>query len=125
MSTSVHYVFETWRQSDTCKWNAHSLRRSGSRLVYGPCTLAYTRAIRRKAACYLNGMVTNSATLPATRAKGVKSLVVLVCWMVWCERNRRTFEGMERTVGPSGSRPAFHRVVFLFPEPGPGVFWVT
>jgi hypothetical protein len=40
-----------------------------------------------------------SVTLPAARVKGVKSLVVLVCWMVWCERNRRIFDGVERSVG--------------------------
>jgi hypothetical protein len=30
------------------------------------------------------------------KAKGAKSRTVLVCWMLWCERNRRIFEGVER-----------------------------
>jgi hypothetical protein len=37
-----------------------------------------------------------SGALPAARAKGAKSLIVLVCWMIWCERNRRIFDGVKR-----------------------------
>jgi hypothetical protein len=37
-----------------------------------------------------------SGALPAAKAKGAKSLIVLVCWMLWCERNRRIFDGVER-----------------------------
>jgi hypothetical protein len=33
--------------------------------------------------------------LPSRSAKRVKSLIVLVCWTVWCERNRRIFDGVE------------------------------
>jgi predicted alpha/beta hydrolase len=40
-----------------------------------------------------------AATLLAGSAKGVKSLIVLVYWTVWCKHNRRIFDGMERTVG--------------------------
>jgi hypothetical protein len=37
-----------------------------------------------------------SGSLPTEKAKGAKSRTVLVCWMLWCERNRRIFEGVER-----------------------------
>jgi hypothetical protein len=40
-----------------------------------------------------------SAALPVTRAKGIKSLTILVCWWLWCEWNRRIFDDVERSVG--------------------------
>jgi hypothetical protein len=58
-----------------------------------------------------------SGVLPAGSAKGAKSLIVLACWTVWCKRNRRIFNGVERTVGQvvaiiqSEARQWIHRVV--------------
>jgi hypothetical protein len=39
---------------------------------------------------------TLSGALPEAKAKGAKSLILLLCWILWCERNRRIFEGIER-----------------------------
>jgi hypothetical protein len=47
-----------------------------------------------------NGMVNwygdLSGALLAATAKGAKSLIVLIGWMIWCERNRRIFDGFKR-----------------------------
>jgi hypothetical protein len=40
-----------------------------------------------------------SGALPAPKAKGVKSLIILVCWTVWREHNRRIFDRVERNAG--------------------------
>jgi hypothetical protein len=37
-----------------------------------------------------------SAVRPASTAKGIRSLVILVCWSVWCECNMRIFQKVER-----------------------------
>jgi hypothetical protein len=39
-----------------------------------------------------------SVARPASRAKGIRSLVILVCWSVWCERNKRIFQKAERNI---------------------------
>jgi hypothetical protein len=33
----------------------------------------------------------------ADKAKGIKSLIILVCWTIWYERNSKNFEGKEKT----------------------------
>jgi hypothetical protein len=40
-----------------------------------------------------------SGALPQTRSKRAKSLIILVCWMVWCERNKRIFDRVDRDWG--------------------------
>jgi hypothetical protein len=37
-----------------------------------------------------------SGALPEVKAKGAKSLILLVYWMLWCKRNRRILYGTER-----------------------------
>jgi hypothetical protein len=37
-----------------------------------------------------------AGALPEAKEKGAKSLIVLVCWMLLCEHNRRIFYGIER-----------------------------
>jgi hypothetical protein len=39
-----------------------------------------------------------SVARPASAAKGIRSLVTLDCWSVWCERNTRIFQKGERNV---------------------------
>jgi hypothetical protein len=36
---------------------------------------------------------------PRKKCKGAKSLIILVCWMVWCERNRQNFYKVEKDWG--------------------------
>jgi hypothetical protein len=38
-----------------------------------------------------------SGASPEAKAKGAKSVTLLVCWTLWCERNRRIFDGIERS----------------------------
>jgi hypothetical protein len=42
-------------------------------------------------ASWFNGLSRNAAN-----AKGLKSLIILVCWTIWHERNSRIFEGKEK-----------------------------
>ena len=40
---------------------------------------------------------TAMSNAPSTRRKGLRSLIILVCWEVWKERNSRVFEHTEST----------------------------
>jgi hypothetical protein len=40
-----------------------------------------------------------SRAWPQAMGRGAKSLVILVCWAMWCERNRRIFDGIEKDWG--------------------------
>jgi hypothetical protein len=46
---------------------------------------------------WYNGLSGPSLSLSSAKVKGVCSLTILVCWTVWHERNRRVFEGQDRT----------------------------
>jgi hypothetical protein len=39
-----------------------------------------------------------SGEMSSVKARGVKSLVTMVCWIIWCERNARIFNGKERSI---------------------------
>jgi hypothetical protein len=40
----------------------------------------------------------------AAKAKGTKSLIILVCWTIWRERNSRIFEGKEKNAARASLR---------------------
>jgi hypothetical protein len=40
-----------------------------------------------------------SSALQQVKCKGAKSSIILVCWAVWCERNRRIFDRIEKDWG--------------------------
>jgi hypothetical protein len=46
---------------------------------------------------WYNGLLGPSSSLASAKVKGTRSLTILVCWTVWCERNHRVFEGQQRT----------------------------
>jgi hypothetical protein len=46
---------------------------------------------------WYNGLLGPSSSLASAKVKGAWSLSILVCWTEWRERNRRVFEGQERT----------------------------
>jgi hypothetical protein len=35
--------------------------------------------------------------LNAAKTKGIRSLIILVCWSIWRERNARIFDGKEKS----------------------------
>jgi hypothetical protein len=39
-----------------------------------------------------------SGEVLSIKDKGVKSLAIMVCWTIWCERNARIFTGKERSM---------------------------
>jgi hypothetical protein len=57
---------------------------------------ACIRNIGRKTAWWFGDL---SGALPRMKSKGAKSLVILACWTVLCERNRRIFDKVERDAG--------------------------
>jgi hypothetical protein len=40
----------------------------------------------------------NPFTPESAKAKGGRTLAILVCWSIWRERNARLFEGQEKNV---------------------------
>jgi hypothetical protein len=36
--------------------------------------------------------------VPSVKARASKSLLILVCWTIWCERNARIFNGKEKGI---------------------------
>jgi hypothetical protein len=44
---------------------------------------------------WFNGLTSSSST---PKARGARSLAILVCWTIWRERNARVFDGHEKSV---------------------------
>jgi hypothetical protein len=88
-----------------CWWSARSRARSGQELANGSRCRACIRGTGTLTSQWLHGLAISGA-LPQARSKGAKSLTILLCWTVWCERNKRilVFDRVRRAgFGAAGS----------------------
>jgi hypothetical protein len=64
---------------------------------------------------------TSASSCDRTTAKGVRSLAILVCWLIWRERNECVFDGRQKSVAvrvwaAAGAKHLAQRVVLRISE---------
>jgi hypothetical protein len=99
-NTSVHSASATWRQSLICLLNVWQLWLEISNWASLPCFHPQSWQPEEAVPDWFSKLAgrTTASSCDRTTANGVRTLVILVCWSIWRERNERVFDGRQKSV---------------------------
>jgi hypothetical protein len=95
-NTFVHCVIETLKQWSTSSSNVRRPTTSGKKQVGRPLSHAsiHINWAREVGVEEWFEKMTGAAT--SVKLKGMRSLIILICWSIWWERNTRIFDVKEK-----------------------------